>query len=179
MGARVEEVLTAARHANSLKPEIILLFFCSGVGSDVRQHLIVESSAVEISGAEFGCQNPESRVFKVKVALPSTNLEFESESECTFVRGTEMSPFAVVELNSDDILFCNVISEMRSTSLHAADEDGIGELLNFDTTALIALVSGISNGATTRLLSTPEIEMRRRFKGNYEFILAQVNRDVD
>lgn len=181
VGVRVDEVLAAARCANSLKPEMILLFFCRGVGGDVRQHLVVESGAVEINGAEFGCLNPESRVFKVKVALPSTNPELESGSECNVVRGTGMSPsvgFSIVEMNSDDVLFCNVMSEMRPTSLHADDEDGAEELVNFDTTALIALVSGISNGGTTRLLSTPEVEMRRRFKGNYEFVLAQVQSEL-
>jgi hypothetical protein len=52
---------------------------------------------------------------------------------------------------------------------------GEGDLINFDTTALIALVSGISNGGTEKLLATPESELRQRFKGNFEFVIGQVN----
>lgn len=53
--------------------------------------------------------------------------------------------------------------------------DGIGaKLVNFDTTAMIAIVSGISNGGTEKLLAKPESELRGRFKGNYEFVIAQV-----
>ncbi|KAI3871094.1 hypothetical protein MKX03_019836 [Papaver bracteatum] len=48
------------------------------------------------------------------------------------------------------------------------------DIINFDTTALIALVSGISNGCTEKLLAAPECELRERFKSNYEFVVAQV-----
>ncbi|KAL3824981.1 hypothetical protein ACJIZ3_021010 [Penstemon smallii] len=48
------------------------------------------------------------------------------------------------------------------------------KLVNFDTTAMVAIVSGISNGGTKKLLATPESELRGRFKGNYEFVIAQV-----
>jgi len=51
------------------------------------------------------------------------------------------------------------------------DED----LINFDTTALIAIVSGISNGAAEKLLATPEIQLRQRFKNNNEFVTSQVH----
>lgn len=47
-------------------------------------------------------------------------------------------------------------------------------LINFDTTALIAIVSGISNGSIEKLLATPENELRSRFKSNYDFVIAQV-----
>lgn len=49
------------------------------------------------------------------------------------------------------------------------------DLVNFDTTALIALVSGISNGGTKKLLATPESELRQRCKGNFDFVVGQVS----
>ncbi|XP_073147198.1 uncharacterized protein [Henckelia pumila] len=52
------------------------------------------------------------------------------------------------------------------------------KLVNFDTTAMIAIVSGISNGGTERLLATPESELVGRFKGNYEFVIAQINSEI-
>uniref|UniRef100_A0A2P2IME0 Uncharacterized protein LOC107644642 n=1 Tax=Rhizophora mucronata TaxID=61149 RepID=A0A2P2IME0_RHIMU len=51
----------------------------------------------------------------------------------------------------------------------AAEDD----LVNFDTTALVAIVSGISNGCSEKLLATPEIELKKWFKGNLEFVVAQ------
>lgn len=64
--------------------------------------------------------------------------------------------------------FGSLVSSMRP------DGDETVEVVNFDTTALIAMVSGISNGGCERLLKAPEDEMRARFKGNYEFVIAQV-----
>lgn len=66
---------------------------------------------------------------------------------------------------------------MKFCSLHAERVDGFSgqdDLINFDTTALIAIVSGISNGGTDQLLAAPEAEMGLRFKGNYKFVIAQV-----
>ncbi|KAG4941237.1 hypothetical protein JHK87_045108 [Glycine soja] len=55
---------------------------------------------------------------------------------------------------------------------------GETDLVNFDTTALIALVSGISNGGTKKLLATPESGMRQRFKGNYDFVIGQITSEI-
>jgi hypothetical protein len=64
-------------------------------------------------------------------------------------------------------------------------EDGFGaflgkmstesmELVNLDTTALVAAVSGISNGGVGKLMTVPEAETRARFKCNYKFVMDQV-----
>lgn len=72
----------------------------------------------------------------------------------------------------------NLISRMKLVYL---DVESTGpdmlsgeDIINFGTTALIALVSGISNGCTEKLLAAPEYELRERFKSNYEFVIAQV-----
>lgn len=78
--------------------------------------------------------------------------------------------------------FCSLISRMKPRPLDLKDAEfarekgisGEGDMINFDTTALIALVSGISNGGTEKILSTSERELRLRFKSNYEFVIAQV-----
>ncbi|GER38422.1 UPF0415 protein C7orf25 homolog [Striga asiatica] len=49
------------------------------------------------------------------------------------------------------------------------------KVVNFDTTVLVAIVSGISNGGSGKLLAKPESELRARFKGNYDFVIAQVD----
>lgn len=76
--------------------------------------------------------------------------------------------------------FCSLISSLKIFPSHVKKKlemRGLlaeGDLVNYDTTALIALVSGISNGCTQKLLATPESELRQRFKGNYAFVIGQV-----
>jgi helix-turn-helix protein len=48
------------------------------------------------------------------------------------------------------------------------------ELVNLDTTTLVAIVSGISNGGVRKLMAAPEAETRARFKCNYKFVIDQV-----
>lgn len=90
--------------------------------------------------------------------VDSVGLELQEQEEQT-------------KVNLDDDGFCSLISRIKIWSLKAKPD---GDLINFDTTALIALVSGISNGCSEKLLATPEIELRQRFKGNVEFVIAQV-----
>ncbi|XP_075661575.1 uncharacterized protein LOC142631313 [Castanea sativa] len=80
--------------------------------------------------------------------------------------------------------FCSLISGLRIFPSHVKKKlemKGLlaeGDLVNYDTTALIALVSGISNGCTQKLLATPESELRQRFKGNYAFVIGQVMSEI-
>lgn len=79
--------------------------------------------------------------------------------------------------------FYSVIMGMKLSSLDNKNSEstesmkllGGSDLVNFDTTALIAFVSGISNGGTEKLLATPESELRQRFKGNFDFVIGQVS----
>lgn len=49
------------------------------------------------------------------------------------------------------------------------------ELVNLDTTTLVAIVSGINNGGVGKLMAAPEAETRARFKCNYyKFAMDQV-----
>ncbi|KAK8286133.1 hypothetical protein V6Z12_D08G272200 [Gossypium hirsutum] len=70
--------------------------------------------------------------------------------------------------------FSALLSQMKkveSTKMEDFSHDD--DFINFDTTALIAIVSGISNGCAEELLNKPEVELRHRFKGNYDFVIAQ------
>jgi hypothetical protein len=94
----------------------------------------------------------------------------------------------VTKENLDDG-FDSLISEMKLSLMKVKSVDVVGlgdfigdddgdDFINLDTTALIAIVSGISNGCTEKLLATPEDELRKRFKGNYEFVIVQVRFDL-
>ncbi|XP_061342953.1 uncharacterized protein LOC133289099 isoform X2 [Gastrolobium bilobum] len=86
-----------------------------------------------------------------------------------------------VETNLGDTFF-SIVMGMKLSSLENKNSEstepanllGESDLVNFDTTALIALVSGISNGGTKKLLATPEGELRQRFKGNFDFVVGQI-----
>ncbi|KAK6916259.1 LOW QUALITY PROTEIN: hypothetical protein RJ641_019120 [Dillenia turbinata] len=90
----------------------------------------------------------------------------------------------LLERSDEGTSFLSLASEMKSCSLDVEDvevdkpEDLQADLINFDTTALIALVLGISNCGTEKLFATPEIELRQRFKSNYEFVIAQVMSEI-
>jgi hypothetical protein len=87
-----------------------------------------------------------------------------------------------IETKLGDTL-CSVIKGMKLSSLDDKNSESTesrnllagSDLVNFDTTALIAFVSGISNGGTEKLLATPESELRQRFKGNFDFVIGQVS----
>lgn len=55
---------------------------------------------------------------------------------------------------------------------------GSREMVNLDTTALVAIVSGISNGGVGKLMSIPEAETRARFKCNYKFVMDQAHSEL-
>ncbi|XP_042435243.1 uncharacterized protein LOC122021221 isoform X4 [Zingiber officinale] len=169
--ARVERVAVAARSAGALKPASVLLVFSRGVPSYVANNLVREFGASEINFFKnededvfkeleegwVGVRWPDSsncRVFEIKIspddrggAICSSQVMDETVEVCESSEG-----------------FGSVLSKMNMDSAHA---------VNFDTTALVALVSGISNGDCERLMKAPEHEMRARFKGNYEFVTAQ------
>ncbi|KAM0879170.1 hypothetical protein ACQ4PT_034410 [Festuca glaucescens] len=77
-----------------------------------------------------------------------------------------------LDLGSVDTLegcFGDFLGKMRMDSM---------ELVNLDTTALVAIVSGISNGGVGKLMSTPEAETRGRFKCNYKFVMDQAQSEL-
>ncbi|CAL0303413.1 unnamed protein product [Lupinus luteus] len=142
------------------------------------------------------CKVQDSKVassqLELSVAKPETQLRLLEES----VNGTGSSqpglsvekaetPLQPSEENAETNLgdtFCTMVTGLKLSSLNTKNSESIepgyllGEsnLVNFDTTALIALVSGISNGGSKKLLSTPECELRQRFKGNVDFVVGQI-----
>ncbi|KAM1638348.1 hypothetical protein EV1_015852 [Malus domestica] len=130
-------------------------------------------------------------VFEIKVNDPRDTV-FSSESDVKdsclgeVAAETYQDPSVSKEDTQFFPVFSSLISRMGIHSLDAKNVESVklgrilgdGELINFDTTALIALISGISNGGTDKLLATPESELRQRFKGNYEFVIQQVMSEI-
>ncbi|KAL5081207.1 hypothetical protein RYX36_009628 [Vicia faba] len=142
---------------------------------DVVQSLTLDSSQVEISEGKVETQlhllednsiNGGSFQLERSIDKAESRLHLSQED---------------IETNLGDT-FCSVIMGMKLSSLDEKISESIesktllygSDLVNFDTTALIAFVSGISNGGTEKLLATPESELRQRFKGNFDFVIGQI-----
>ncbi|KAL8457244.1 hypothetical protein ACS0TY_035186 [Phlomoides rotata] len=205
---KIQQVVDAAHHSHvSLKPSSIVLFFSNGLDDNVYQKLRCEFGAVDLKIEPFSCEEleledewtnvvlgrsfPHACAVKIEVDKGSCVLE-KSFPESRI--GEDLSCSKYYE-HSDDLnlgtSLCSLVSGMKCwcCSLDETVEVGVGllnrswrdgeaKLVNFDTTAMVAIVSGISNGRTEKVLATPERELRDRFKGNYDFVIAQVDSET-
>ncbi|KAL5545253.1 hypothetical protein UlMin_009037 [Ulmus minor] len=202
---RIEQVLVAAQSSVALKPSSVILFFSYGLDRLLYEKLRDEFGAAEL-GLEFSIFdfdfgedlegdwiNVQARTYREACILEIKVNECGdavSSSECG-VKNLCL-PAASQGLTENDTeknvsdSFSSLISRMKLCSLEMRNSDtsnarnplGEGDFINFDTTALIALISGISNGATEKILATPEVELRQRFKSNYEFVIGQVMSEI-
>lgn len=195
---RIQQVLDTARSSLALRPSYLILFFSNGLDQCVRLKLQDEFGAYECTINFPDCsfdhlEEPESEWINVLTrsyqgaCILEIKLDHVSASVLDHgIRDSSPDAFGtgIPEKHIDISLgasFSSLISGMKISSLQA---EGLGDLLrqhgmiNFDTTALIALVSGISNGGADKLLAAPEADMRLRFKGNYKFVIAQVTSNL-
>uniref|UniRef100_K7LE90 DUF1308 domain-containing protein n=1 Tax=Glycine max TaxID=3847 RepID=K7LE90_SOYBN len=109
----------------------------------------------------------------------SFHLELSADETETLAQPTEEN----IRTNLGN-MFCSILMKLCSMANKTSESANPGNLLvetdlvNFDTTSLIALVSGISNCGTEKLLATPESDMRQRFKGNYDFVIGQIMSEI-
>ncbi|OIW08002.1 hypothetical protein TanjilG_20103 [Lupinus angustifolius] len=140
----------------------------------------VQDSTVESSQLELSVAKSEAQLHLLEESvngMGSSQPGLSVEKAETHLQPSEEN----AESNLGDT-FCTMVTGMKLSSLNTKNSEstkpgyllGESNLLNFDTTALIALVSGISNGGSKKLLSTPESELRQRFKGNTDFVVGQI-----
>ncbi|CAL1369137.1 unnamed protein product [Linum trigynum] len=200
---RIEQVIAAARSTEMMRPLSIILFFPRGVGDSVRQKLQDEFGAskfeFQLSGfySHFSEEVVEGGWINVLTGSYREASIFEIKLDTDAVgvprSGSGLSAYTVsdnqdrsLKLNTDDT-FCSIVSGMRTWPPETRAKDlsdpevlqGIDELLNFGTTALVAIVSGISNGCAEKLLAAPECELQQQFKGNTEFVIGQVMSEIE
>ncbi|KAL6997273.1 hypothetical protein U1Q18_007398 [Sarracenia purpurea var. burkii] len=199
---RLEQLLDAAAHSSpSTKPASIILFFSNGLDQSIRGKIEDEFGASEflIEFPDFDFDFSEELegdwiyvletsyrtacVLQIKVDHSRNPIP---KTEC----GTKDTLFGDVITREDLLSFpaslCCLISRMKPHPLDVKfaeflpqrDLSGEADLINFDTTALIAFISGISNGCTEKLLAQSESKLRQRFKSNYEFVIAQVMSEI-
>lgn len=196
---RLEHVLHAASSSVTLKPSSIILFFANGLENGVIDNIRDEFGATDFK-MDFSCFDcgfceelegewidiiarsyKSACVLEIKVDRPES-----SSSPCpNFGIKETLLGASRPELSVEDVIvnydsLRSFVSQLRLPLLDVkdawreieVDSSCKSDVINFDTTALIAVVSGISNGHM--LLIKPENELKSRFKGNYEFVIAQV-----
>ncbi|XP_004299451.1 PREDICTED: UPF0415 protein C7orf25 homolog [Fragaria vesca subsp. vesca] len=196
---RVQQLTAAAASAVALRPSSVILFFSHGLSSFLSDKLKHEFEATQVQlchpGFRFDLVEEEgdwidvlvartyqeAAVFEIKVG------DVKDDDVLSSVSDVKVSPMAANwDLLEDTTLlfpgFYSAVSKMQLFSFDVENMEtakrGECDVVNFDTTALIALVSAISNGGTEKLLATPESELRQRFKGNYEFVIGQVMSEI-
>ncbi|KAL2533000.1 hypothetical protein Adt_06351 [Abeliophyllum distichum] len=192
----------------TLRPSSIIFFFANGLDDGDNQHLRDEFGATELELESFSYEEldleedwtnvnligrsfPKSRVLQIWVDKNDCGMNDKHllDSQGKDILFSCKKQIECCDLNLG-LTYCSLVSGMKCGCCSLDDTgrevvlskellDGVGaKLVNFDTTAMIAIVSGISNGGTEKLLAKPENELRGRFKGNYEFVIAQVNSEI-
>ncbi|KAI4319260.1 hypothetical protein MLD38_032883 [Melastoma candidum] len=194
---RIEEVLAAARLSRMLRPASVVLFFSRGITESILEKISNDFGASKV-GLEMNLPllqfdfkeelqgewiNILARNYGSPVALEiklDQSHEGSAQSVCSpngatmdfSVKTTATNPAA-----SFDGLVAGFKAPPNSKDEAIVNMSG-GDIVNFDTTALIAMVSGISNGDARRLLTAAPIDLRQRFKGNVDFVIGQANSEV-
>ncbi|XP_050219209.1 uncharacterized protein LOC126669710 [Mercurialis annua] len=188
--SRMQHLLDEARCSHILKPSSILMFFARGIEGLLFEKLRSEFGALEI-GLEFDLgedlegdwinvtETPyqESVFLEIKIDCDSSNSSISdavSSLECVSVDDFEGLQEEDTEIILDDS-FSSILLDLKLVSEKV---QSACDFINFDTTALIALVSGISNGCAKKLLDSQEVELKQRFKGNVGFVMAQALSEI-
>nr|XP_043618827.1 UPF0415 protein C7orf25 homolog [Erigeron canadensis]XP_043618829.1 UPF0415 protein C7orf25 homolog [Erigeron canadensis] len=180
---RVQLLLEVAHNSVSLTPSSIIFFFSNGLGGFTREKFHSVFGAIDV---------------KSKFSNFDVNFSKELEGEWLDIVARSYQEACVLEIKVDcsqDVsknpLVANPSVKVNDVNLGGSFGHFIsqmilpkgrnidGDLINFDTTALIAIVSGISNGNTQKLLATPEDELKIRFKGNTGFVIDQVMSEIE
>ncbi|KAA8541258.1 hypothetical protein F0562_025135 [Nyssa sinensis] len=201
---RIKQIVDMAQSSLTMRASSIILFFSNGLDDSVRVKLEDEFKAtefgMEFSNFDFGFSEElegewidvlvrsyqQACILEIKVGVSNNvipRIECGVDSFLDDFRQDLSDGHIDMNLGGS---FCSLISRMKVCSLDVKYLESVqpenssseADLINFDTTALIALVSGISNGSTEKLLATPESELRRRFKSNFEFLITQVMSEI-
>ncbi|KGN55961.1 uncharacterized protein LOC101214095 isoform X1 [Cucumis sativus] len=204
--SRLEEVIDAARSLHALEPCSIILFFSHGLDQFILERLRDEFKATEFhfnfSDFDFAFSEIDGDWINV---LPRSYeeacvLEIKvNDRNCGVTSSNYNSKVCSSGVDEPEILnnnteidfgdsFCSVVMAMKPNPMNGIEDmesanfekllGGDSDLINFDTTALIALVSGISNGCAAKLLSIPENELRQKYKSNYDFVIGQAMSEI-
>lgn len=192
----------------TLRPSSVVLFFSNGLDDNICLKIKKEYESIDLemdpfSYEEFELEHEWTNVIFGRSFTQARVIQIKVDQNCHETNEKNL----LNSSRLDKLVSCNKIDEFSDLNpgksfwslitgmkcwccsldddtapevglLKVSSGDADAKLVNFDTTAMIAMVSGISNGGTERLLATPESELIGRFKGNYEFVISQVNSEI-
>ncbi|CAA7043125.1 unnamed protein product [Microthlaspi erraticum] len=175
--SRIQQILAAAQSTTTLKPSSVILFFANGLPSSIHEKLKNEFGAKDFNfglDSDFDCEETTEgdwvNVVRTRSYREAVSVEIKLMDQCDSLAFPDLEVLVKTEVSEKDD-FSSVISSMRL--------QGEDFLVNLDTTALVAFVSGIANGCAERLLEMPEIELEEKFKGNTVFVIAQARSEIE
>ncbi|KAM7267087.1 hypothetical protein ACFE04_009253 [Oxalis oulophora] len=198
--SRLQQLFTTAHCASTLKPSSLVLFFSNGLNAFILDKLKDDFAAfhfpMDLSPHFHFHEDLEtpwvnvlvSRSFQhacvlqinVDAPVSAPQSHFFAHAGLMLLQTQEEVPHSAHHYAFSCLL--STMNNSGSTSFQSVEAPTTNHpfptLINFDTTSLIALVSGISNGGVDKLLATPETQLRARFKGNYDFVIGQVMSEI-
>jgi hypothetical protein len=172
----VESAITAANGAGPFRPNKLLFVFTRGFQEEVKNKFLHEFGAIESDFADglevvFDEMDDEWVGISDDSKLLLGYKAFEIQIDDGPAQNVSMDEtMAQVELDLSTGFDCLTLNTSPCC-------DGLGNVINFDTTALIAIVSGISNGDAEKILEAPFEKMKEKYKSNCEFVIGQVIND--
>ncbi|CAM6088970.1 unnamed protein product [Calypogeia fissa] len=122
-----------------------------------------------------------SKGLKAEEPALDVNGSVESEGDCTVGKDNEVCSSAllpIVGVDQQTSLERSVqISPVQVQEQLGADRNQ--KLVNLDTTALVALVSEVSNGGAEHLLALPQADLEKRFPSMSAFIREQALSELE
>ncbi|XP_057545341.1 uncharacterized protein LOC130824377 [Amaranthus tricolor] len=202
---RIEQIIRVAQCSEALKPASIVLFFANGLEVMVQEELMksfgfrgLNTDFPEIEFAFFDVLDGEwvnliGKSYKGSCTLimdidncakPCQSKDYVSE-KMNYIGVQKDLPGAYDELELGSS-FCRLIMNMKEWPLDVEDIQFCGKgnlfrnnVVNLDTTALVAITSGISNGGADKLLAKSEDELRQQFKNNTKFVVSQALSEIE
>ncbi|GKA90583.1 UPF0415 protein [Tanacetum coccineum] len=156
--ARVQLLLEIAHNSLALKPTSLIFFFPNGLNRFTREKFRSEFGAVDF-GSKFS----------------NLDISFSKELGGLWVDilARSYQDASVLEIKVDCPRYVSKEALMANPFVKSDDAFSGGSF------ALIAIVSGISNGNTQKLLATPEDELKMRFKRGTESVISQVVSEIE
>ncbi|XP_076925160.1 uncharacterized protein LOC143587879 [Bidens hawaiensis] len=179
---RIQLLLEVAHNSVALKPFSIIFFFSNGLDRFTLDKFLTEFEPVDLkskfSNFDFSFSKElEGEWIDILARSYQQALVLEIKVNCPQMDKNQL-PFIKPSNTNLTGSFGDLISQITSSNNGNDGKTDVG-IINFDTTALVATVSGISNGGTQKLLDTPDGELKARFKGNTEFVINQVLSEIE
>lgn len=193
---RVSSLLHAASLVSAARPSAIVLLVRDGFESRIEQQLQDEFQATKLSASDLGEEDLLNCNFQevedgewVNIHLPTSNVKRWTSYWIRITPATQLcSKYCTENLASKHALAADSFPDedessvtgwaaIKSLQARHGDFDELQrqrKILNLDTTALVAVVSELTNGGAEHVLTMSPEEREERFPAMAKFVYEQV-----